>query len=212
MGRNSKRNRAEEAPGAARSPERGQKGAPGATPSWVLAKGPALRFILVSAGLMLLFYGVFYTAPEDSPALNAFIRTYLGAYASTAAFILDLLGQDARADGTTLFLGSKSVEIVRGCDAMEPIAFFVAAVIAVQVDLRAKLLGLAVGVPALVLLNLVRILALSLVSAMLPQYFETAHVAVGQTVFILCTLCLWFVWVIRASRPSNTDPDAVRSE
>lgn len=164
------------------------------------AKGPALRFVLVSAGLMLLFYGVFYTSPEDSPALNALIRGYLGAYASSAGWILDLFGFDARAEGTTLFLGGKTVEVVRGCDAMEPIAFFVAAVIAVRVPLRAKLVGLLAGVPLLVLLNLARIIALSLVSARAPQYFETAHVVVGQSLFILCTLFLWFVWVIRASR------------
>ncbi|NOT29392.1 MAG: archaeosortase/exosortase family protein [Planctomycetes bacterium] len=197
MGRNSNKRRAER-PGEERG-SRNETGAQG-TPGWILAKGPALRFVLISGGLMLLFYGVFYTSPENSPALNAFIHSYLGVYAQAGAFVLDLFGLEASAQGTTLFLGSKSVEVVRGCDAMEPIAFFVAAVIAMQVSLRSKLAGLFAGVPLLVLLNLVRILALSLVSAKLPQYFEMAHVAVGQTVFVLCTLCLWFVWALRATR------------
>jgi len=167
---------------------------------WMGAKGPALRFVLISGGLMLLFYGVFYTSPEDSPRLNAFLRGYLGLYASSAAFLLDLFGADTTVQGTTLFVGKRAVEVVRGCDAMEPIALYVAAMLAVQIRPRAKLLGLAVGVPALMFLNVLRIVTLSWISLRAPEWFETAHVTVGQTVFVLCTLCLWFFWVFRALR------------
>jgi exosortase/archaeosortase family protein len=83
---------------------------------------------------------------------------------------------------------------------MEPIALFVAAVIAVQVSLMSKLIGLVVGVPLLVLVNLVRIIALTIVSVRFSERFETAHVTVGQTVFIVCTLCVWFAWVTWATR------------
>lgn len=203
MGRNSRKRRAEarDASSGGRASSPGP-GAPAAAASgdWVATKGPALRFVLIAAALMLLFYGVFYTSPEESPAIDAFIRGYLGAYASAAAFVLDLLGLDAGSRGTTLFLGGRAVEVVRGCDAMEPIAFFTAAVIAVQVPWRWKLVGLGAGVPLLVLLNLVRIMALALVSAKLPELFETAHVTVAQTLFVVCTLCLWFLWMFRAPR------------
>lgn len=175
--------------------------APGtATPGWGEAKGPALRFVLIAGGLMLLFYGVFYTAPEDSPRLNAFIRGYLGVYASVASHVWSWFGVDAQAQGPTLFVGKKAVEVARGCDAMEPIALYTAAMLAVQIPLRSRLLGLALGLPILVFANLLRILALSWIGLKYPEYFETAHVTVGQTVFVLFTLCLWFAWVIRSSR------------
>lgn len=195
MGKNQKKRRAEqgEASGTGPTPPKGSS-------DWVRAKGPALRFVLISGGLMLLFYGVFYTSPEDSPQLNAFLRTYLGLYASASAFVLDLFGAAATAQGPTLFVGGKAVEVARGCDAMEPIALFVAALIAVQVPLRAKLWGLLVCVPLLMFLNLLRIIALSWIALTHPAWFETAHVTVGQTLFVVCTLCLWFVWVMRASR------------
>lgn len=189
MGKNSKTGRREAPAGSGE--ERG---------SWLRAKGPALRFVGISTLFMLVFYGVFYTAPEDSPALHAFIKGYLGAYASAAKTVLELVGFDARVRGTTLILGNRAVEVARGCDAMEPIAFYVAAVIAVHVPWRAKLLGVLAGVPILVLLNLLRIITLAVVSVRFPAQFETAHVTVGQTVFILCTLALWFGWVMRASR------------
>jgi exosortase/archaeosortase family protein len=212
MGRNKKKRRAEarDASSAERAPA---APSPDATGAWGASKGPALRFVLISAALMLLFYGVFYTSPEESPALDAFIRGYLGAYASAAAVVLDLFGLDASARGTTLFLGTRAVEVVRGCDAMEPIAFFVAAVIAVQVPWRWKLVGVFAGVPLLVLLNLVRIMALALVSAKLPHLFETAHVTVAQTLFVVCTLCLWFLWMVRAPRgPDERAPVAVTAD
>jgi len=199
MGKNRK-HREPEAPSSGRSP------AEAPTPGWLQAKGPALRFVGIAGGLMLLFYGVFYTSPEESPTLNAFIRGYLGVFASTAAFLLRLFGAEAVAEGTRLVVGGRAVEIARGCDAMEPIALFVAALVAVQIPLRAKLTGIALGVPLLLLLNLGRIMALSWISLEFPEWFETAHVTVGQTVFILCTLCLWFVWVMRATRAPESAP------
>jgi len=200
MGRQ-KKSRREARAAEGRGPEPGLPAAAGEAGEGLrAARGPALRFVLVVAGLMALFYGVFYTAPEENQGLDRFIRAYLGVYASVGAFLFDLVGLEARASGTILFVGSKAVEVVRGCDAMEPIAFFVAAVVALQVPLRAKLLGLGAGVPLLVLLNLLRIMALALISARFPRLFETAHITVGQTIFVLCTLCLWFAWALRATR------------
>lgn len=206
MGKNQKKRRVE------RENTAGKAAAPSKESSdWVRAKGPALRFVLISGGLMLLFYGVFYTSPEDSPRLNAFLRTYLGFYASASGFVLSLFGAEVMVHGPTLFVGGKAVEVARGCDAMEPIALFVAALIAVQVRLRSKLWGLLVCVPLLVFLNLLRIIALSWISLAYPEWFETAHVTVGQTLFVVCTLCLWFVWVMRATREEK-QPRAVAAD
>lgn len=202
MGKNSKRRQAEAQAAA------GDNAAPAG--GWFLVKGPALRFVLVCGGSMLLFYGVFYTSPEESPALDRFLRAYLGVYASAAAFLFDLLGAESSAVGTTLFLGKGAVQVARGCDAMEPIALFMAAVVAMPVSLRAKLLGLGLGVPCLVLLNLLRIMALALVRTSWPEAFEAAHLTVGQTLYVICTLCLWFAWAVRVSRQRN-EPDAASS-
>jgi len=168
--------------------------------SWVRAKGPALRFVLISAGFMLLFYGVFYTSPEDSPAIDGIIRRYLNAYAVAARAVLALLGFDAQVQDSTLFVDKRAVDVVRGCDAMEPIALYVAAVLAIRVPWRAKLVGLVGGMSVLVLVNLLRIVALAIVTVKFHEHFETAHVTVGQTLYVVCTLALWFAWVAWATR------------
>lgn len=199
MGKKKERKRKRE-PGAPGEHDASGAGSPAERESWYRAKRPALRFVLIAGGFMLLFYAVFYTSPEESPALDRFIRNYLSVYASTAGFLLERVGFDVRVLGTSISLDGRAVEVARGCDALEPIALFVAAVIAVQVELRRKLPGILVGVPLLVLLNLVRIIALTVVSAKFPEQFETAHLTVGQIVFIVCTLSLWFAWVTWATR------------
>src|SRR5688572_14295526 len=176
---------------AARAARPAAPARPEPSESWVRAKGPALRFVLISAGFMLLFYGVFYTSPEDGPAIDAFIRGYLNAYAVSARAVLALLGFDAQVHGSTLFVGKRAVDVVRGCDAMEPIALYVAAVLAIPVPWRAKVVGLLGGVSVLVLVNLLRIVALAIVTVKFHEQFETAHVTVGQTLYVVCTLALW---------------------
>jgi len=173
---------------------------PATRESWLRAKGPALRFVLISAGFMLFFYGVFYTSPEDSPRIDALVRAYLNTYAVAARAVLHVLGFDASVLGSTILVDKRGVDVVRGCDAMEPIALYVAAVIAIQVPWRAKLAGLVIGVPVLVLVNLVRIVALTIVSVKFHEQFDTAHLTVGQTLYVVCTLALWFAWVAWATR------------
>ena len=211
MGRNRKRRRSEQRAASraeAKAPRQEAQQEPEAQGSWYHAKSPALRFILITGGFMFLFYAFFYSSPEDNPTLDKLIRGYLGTYASASGAILDVVGFDARSVGTAVFVDERRVEVVRGCDAMEPIALFIAAVLAVQVSWRAKLIGLA-GVFVLVFINLLRIMALTIVSAKFPDLFESAHLTVGQTVFVVCTLALWFGWVTWASKEGEgKEPDA----
>ena len=175
--------------------------APQAESSFMAAKGPALRFLLIAGGFMAFFYGFFYTPPEDNPGLNKAITAYLAGYASAAGFLLDLMGFDIRVVDQLIFFEGKPVRVVRGCDAMEPIAMFIAAVLAVQVgNWRSKLIGLGVGIGLLIFANLLRIMALTYIRVRFPDFFDTAHLSVGQTLYILLTLSLWFAWVVWASK------------
>ncbi len=180
----------------------------GSRESWLGSKGPALRFVLFAGGFMFLFYAIFYSSPEESPAIHEAIQSYLGVYASAAGFLLELLGFRIQVVGPAIFIDGTAVQVARGCDAMEPIALYIAAVIAIGVPLRAKLWGLGLGVPLLMALNLMRIVALSIISVRKKDWFDAAHLTVGQTVFVLCTLALWFVWIFWAMRAGPSKADA----
>ena len=216
MGSKKKKERREakaaaKAPGSPReASERPQSEAGAAGGSFVGAKGPALRFLLIAGGFMLLFYTLFYTSPEDSPGLHAAINSYLSVYASLAGAVLDVIGFDIVVTGQMISIEGTPVRVVRGCDAMEPIAMFVAAVLAVQAGTwRTKVVGILGGVGILVAANLLRIIILTFISYRFPSIFDTAHELVGQTLFILLTLGLWFGWVVWASNRAARGGDAV---
>jgi len=168
------------------------------------AKRPVLRFVAIFGLLMAVFYGVFYTPPDQAPALDRVFEWHLTGYAEASGALLNVLGYGVTVTGTRIHAPRFSVEVVRGCDGMEAMAMFVAAVLAFPARVKAKIWGIAIGVPALTLLNLVRIVSLYVIGVHFHSLFEAAHLGVWQTVFILATIVLWFVWALRATRPSTT--------
>ena len=63
--------------------------------------------------------------------------------------------------------------------------------------LKAKAFGAALGLVALTLVNLVRIISLFLIGSAYPEYLEVAHLLVWQTAIILFAIVLWLLWVGR---------------
>ena len=163
-----------------------------------------LRFVAIFGVLMAVFYGVFYTPPDQAPGIARAFEWHLGAYAEASGAALNVLGYEVTVTGTRIHAPRFSVEVVRGCDGMEAMAMFVAAVLAFPARPKAKMWGILIGVPALAALNLVRIVSLYVIGVHFHSIFETAHLGVWQTVFILATIVLWFVWALRATRPSTT--------
>lgn len=87
-----------------------------------------------------------------------------------------------------------AIDVRRGCDGVQAMAIYVAAIIAYPTTLGARLLGLAVGLPLLALLNVFRLASLFLVGLRAPELFEDTHVLVWQSLMILFTLLVWAGW------------------
>jgi exosortase H (IPTLxxWG-CTERM-specific) len=176
----------------------------GRAAAWYADKNPILKFVLVFALLLALFYAA-SLAPVFKRTL---FPAYLRGYASAASWILNLLGQHTTAPDTVISSWRFSVDIHRGCDAVDPTALFVAAVLAFPVAWRRKLPGVAIGVALLALLNLVRVVSLFLVGVYFPRVFELTHAEIWQTCFILAALVLWALWIRWAVRAA---PSAVHA-
>ena len=102
--------------------------------------------------------------------------------------------------GTVIRASGFSVTIGRGCDALEPIAAFFAAVLASPLGLRVKLPGILVGTACLWLINLIRIVSLVLIGVHAPRAFDLAHGQVWQAAFIVLAIVFWAIWVQWATR------------
>jgi len=152
---------------------------------------------------MGLFYGFIHT-PEgvEDP-----FRPYLALIARLTGGTLRLLGYTATVDGTTVSAPEFSVEIVRGCDAMEPMAAFIAAVLASPVPFWLKVPGILTGLTALLVINLVRIVSLFFVGLYWRSAFDTIHLDVWQAAFIVLAIAFWAVWVQWATRERRERAD-----
>lgn len=161
---------------------------------------PVLRAVVIFCALIAAFYGLLYI-PVVGEGKDLF-RPHLRMIATLTGGILRAIGHEAGVVGTTINSPRFSVQIVRGCDAAEPTAVFVAAVIASPVSLLFKVPGIVAGALVLSLLNLVRLISLFYVGIYFPQAFEMVHKEVWQPAFIVLAIVLWVIWVQWATRPA----------
>lgn len=129
------------------------------------------------------------------------VEPFTGGVARVSGATLDLLGQDVRMQGTIIRGRRFAVNIRNGCNGIEAMLIFLAAVLAFPAPWRARLLGLVLGAMAIQAVNLVRVVALYLTGAYFPSWFDASHTVVWQTVVILFSVLLWIVWANRLLAP-----------
>lgn len=160
------------------------------------SKRPVLRAVLVFGVLIGLFYGFIH-----SPYVGGdYLQPYLGFVARVTGGILRVLGHNATVHGALIYSPYFSVEIVSGCDAVEPVAAFAAAVLASPASLWLKIPGILAGSVTLLLINFVRIVSLFFVGVYYPKALDVIHMDVWQAAFIVLAFCLWAIWVQWATR------------
>jgi exosortase H (IPTLxxWG-CTERM-specific) len=159
-----------------------------------------LRFVLLFGVCMVVFYA-FRLLPWFTDQIWL---PYLRVNAMMSAWLLSMLGEQATAASVSVFSPRFRLEIAQGCDAIEPSALFVAAVIAFPASLKRTLIGLVVGVAILLALNLVRIVSLYYTGVHWPSAFETMHIDVWQPIFIVFAMILWIIWAVWATRRASS--------
>lgn len=158
--------------------------------SWFAGKRPVLRFVLVFAALVIPVYVCYYAYYEHSRAFYS----YLALNARASAAMLRCFGTPATANGLGVKSPQFGLKVAQGCDAIQPSILFFCAVLASPVAWKLKLPGVLVGVPLLLLLNLVRIVTLFYTGVYFPKLFELMHIEVWQASFIFLALVFWVLW------------------
>jgi len=159
-------------------------------------RNPVLRFLGIVILFIILFY-VFYTTIYENYIEGPI--THWNAVISNA--ILNLMGYNTTVQDANI-IGVFSVNIKRGCDAIEPIALLCAIILAFPTKLKLKLQGILVGIVALLFLNIIRIVCLYLTGVYFPGIFDLMHLQVWQVLFILAALvycAIWLRWNLRKS-------------
>jgi archaeosortase B (VPXXXP-CTERM-specific) len=152
------------------------------------------RPLLQHWGLFLVILGLLVALDEwASDALN---RRFSEITAAWTAGSLRLLGLRAGANGVLVQATNVCrYQIIGECTAYFPCAVYAAAVASYPSRIVRRILGLALGIPLLLLLNQVRLVSLCFIQRSYPEYFEAMHLLVWQSLFVFFAVLLWIAWV-----------------
>ena len=134
----------------------------------------------------------------------AFVKPLCDHTAGTLGQALGALGIPVLTVNNIVSGGRLAFQVVLECTALFMVGLFTCFVSFYPADAHRKAIGLAMGIPALYLGNLVRLTTVFVVSRYHPGLFGLVHVYLGQvfTMFLVMLSCLlWLRWV-------NRDPDA----
>jgi len=155
--------------------------------NWIAIR--SCLFFIGALGLWLTWYPHIV----DSHALDGLLEFT----AQLTGSVLRILGTHVEVSGTAVSSADFSMMIVHECTAIVPMVILLCAVLAYPSRIRQKLVCLAIGLPILFLLNLLRTVTLYYVGVQIPDFFETAHYVVWQSAMILAVVTLWLLWVMR---------------
>lgn len=97
-----------------------------------------------------------------------------------------------------------------GCDAIEGMLAFVAAVLVSPTTWTRRLIGVMAGVAAICVINVARLVALFLIGAHAREFFDVMHNEVFQGLLIAAIVAIWIAWLHWAMKPTRVPHEATR--
>jgi exosortase H (IPTLxxWG-CTERM-specific) len=130
------------------------------------------------------------------------IEPFTAGIAKVSGVTLNILGQNVTMVGTAIRSPRFAVNIRNGCNGVEAMLIFLSAVLAFPAPWKSRLLGLALGILAIQVVNLIRVVSLFLTGVYFPKIFDSSHTVIWQTIVILFGVLLWIFWANRFAAPA----------
>jgi exosortase H (IPTLxxWG-CTERM-specific) len=147
-----------------------------------------LTFVLLATALFALY--------QLSESTQHF-RWVNEANALLSGAVLEATGVPSQRHGTTLLFERGGMEIISECSAIYVAILFTAGVLAFPTTLRARLQGLAIGLPILFAVNILRLVSLGALIRHRPALMPLFHEYLWQVFFILVVAGLYLAWIER---------------
>ncbi len=152
-----------------------------------------IKFLALFLALLL---GSF-TVIAFKPVNDHVIEPFTAGVAKASGFVLAAIGQGTEMSGTIIRNQRFAVNIRNGCNGVEAMLIYGAAVLAFPAAWRTRIRGFLLGMVVIQIVNLVRVVALFLTGAYLPSLFDSSHTVIWQTIVILSSVVLWIYWAQR---------------
>ena len=163
-----------------------------------------IRFFGWFVGLLVVLFLLELTPPVQTH----FVIPWTNMLASISTFIVTLFDPNVVASGNVMRnnVNGFAVGIEAGCNGVEAAIVLVAAMLAFPAPWRYRLLGIAIGITAVQLLNIVRVISLFYIGQWDFSVFEWAHLYVWQALIMLDVLVVWLIWVRRVPARADAAP------
>lgn len=168
---------------------------------------PTYRQEILFLTVFVLILGGGFTLISLNAVNNHVIEPFTAGVAKVSGVALNLIGQDIEMQGTGIRNSRFAVNIRNGCNGVETMIIFLAAVFAFPASWKARGIGLVFGLLAIQLVNLIRVVALFLTGAYFPKFFDSSHTVVWQTIVILFGVFLWIFWANRFAVPAKAQAE-----
>jgi archaeosortase B (VPXXXP-CTERM-specific) len=143
--------------------------------------GPYLFYIALFTGIYVIFQDRF-----------VFLSTLT---ASTLSGIMSLLGVESYSYGQSVYMDGISVLVIDECTGIYELLVYAGCVLAYPTTLRNKFMGLVLGVPAMLIINMFRLIFLSFIGILYPSLFSYMHYYLWQITFIFLIVMLMLLWI-----------------
>ena len=149
----------------------------------------------------LMFLGILGALVAVHEWKSAWVNLHLSrGTALLMAWIMNLIGVETTVRGVHVNCEICRFHIIGECTAFYPMCIYIAAVLSFPSAWPRRLLGVLLGLPALLAINQVRLISLCYIKRSFPEQFETIHIVVWQSLIIFFTVVLWIVWVSTLGR------------
>ena len=152
--------------------------------------------------LFVAILGALFVAELTPWAQDYLVVPWTNALAAISTSIVTLFDPNVVASGKVIrsVTNGFAVSIEAGCNGVEATLVLCAAIFAFPAPWRHRLAGLAIGIVAVQLLNVVRVISLFYIGQWDFTVFEWAHLYVWQALIMLDVLVVWLIWVRRVPR------------
>lgn len=168
-----------------------------------LWQNPLARFLLTALLLFVGWFLVYNLVIHPWGKLDALVIDNLSDLGNGVLALLgyDVLPEYALDHGyrTVIIDGSHGIWIGDPCNGLELFALFTGFIVAFPGPWRKKLLYIPIGLVAIHLINLVRVVALAILALKSPETFDFNHTYTFTMFVYGFVFLLWYLWAVRFS-------------
>jgi len=143
----------------------------------------------------LVCFAALFAAIVWLSARTPLVGDLQSATATAAAALMNLTGVVATRSDTLIDVGGRQLQIGADCTGLTIAALLVSLVVAYPVRASSKTIGVLAGIVAILLANLLRLVAIAHISGAPDALFYAAHDFLFQVGMVAVAIAVWVGWL-----------------